>query len=42
MGKWNELTQTHKKKTKHNNNDKKGKNTENITKERVKGNMSSI
>ena len=42
MRKSNELTQTHRKKAKHNNNDKKGKNRENRTKERVKGNRSSI
>ena len=38
MGKSNDLTQTHRKKAKHNNNDKKGMNAEHRTKERVKGN----
>ena len=38
----NELAQTHREKTQYNNNDKKGKETEKRTKERVKGNKSSI
>ena len=42
MGKSNELTQTHIKKAKHNNNDKKGKNTESRTKEGIKGKSTSI
>ena len=42
MEKSNELTQTHREKTQHDNNNKKGKDTGNRTQERVKGNRSSI
>ena len=42
MEKSNELTQTHREKIYDNNNDKKGKDTENRTKETMKGNKSSI
>ena len=42
MEKSNKLTQTHREKSYDNNNDKKGKDTENRTKETMKGNKSSI
>ena len=42
MEKSNELTQTQRERTQHNNNDKKGKETEKRTQERVIGNKSSI